>query len=249
MLPGGNAHPHGALLARHPGAAGKRPLVFENYTVPGESKPRDARDEPLSMDRAWGDEAPGERAAMNSHRVESLTGAKLVGETGEAIGDVEAIVRSQTSAELEAVVSVGGFLGIGDKEVTVPLRDLQMHGMDLSTPLARTEQQLKQRPIYREALYERLPGEAMVILGSAGETKAGEELSQHEAERDRNGVSYNELDANRDGRLSKEETDLRSSPTDPPRASGEPADRSEFSALEDRRRGHAESESSRTTRP
>ena len=44
------------------------------------------------------------------------------------------------------MVSVGGFLGIGDKDVAVPLNDLQLGEDEAYLMSAATEDQLKQMP-------------------------------------------------------------------------------------------------------
>jgi hypothetical protein len=51
-------------------------------------------------------------------------------------------------------VSVGGFLGIGDKDVALPLNDLQLGQGEAYLMSAATEDQLKQMPEYDENQYQ-----------------------------------------------------------------------------------------------
>lgn len=61
-------------------------------------------------------------------RVSELSGKQVVNRQGEQIGDIDEIVRKsdEDNAKAHAVISVGGFLGMGDKDVLVPLDRLSM---------------------------------------------------------------------------------------------------------------------------
>lgn len=77
-------------------------------------------------------------------RVWGMTGNDIVGQTlygaeGEEIGQVQDVVGRAGATRAEAVVSVGGFLGIGDREVALPLDRVQMEGDRLTTDLTRAE--------------------------------------------------------------------------------------------------------------
>ena len=51
-------------------------------------------------------------------------------------------------------MSVGGFLGIGDKKVAVPLDQLQLGEDETYLMSAETEEQLEQMPEYDEQQYQ-----------------------------------------------------------------------------------------------
>jgi sporulation protein YlmC with PRC-barrel domain len=57
--------------------------------------------------------------------MEKLLGSPVVNTKGDKVGKIEDVVLDQTGKYF-AVLSVGGFLGIGDKDVAVPLNDLQL---------------------------------------------------------------------------------------------------------------------------
>jgi hypothetical protein len=210
--------------------------VIEKYRVPGTSNaPRpDTSYQSPDTDSSQG-LAESELDLGNpvdSHLADNLVGTRIVGQAGKGIGTVEAIVRHKTTADLQAVVSVGGILGFGEKEVTIPLEDLRIEGMDLATPLAGTEEQLKARPPYQDSLYEEISGDEMVIVGSNRKPNIDKGLAGTESK----GVSFNELDENRDGYLSKEETgdrrELSGSWNNLDRDRNDRVDQSEFSAFE-----------------
>ena len=81
-------------------------------------------------------------------RAQDVIGTGVVNNKGDKVGKITDLVIDQNKIEY-AVVSVGGFLGIGDKDVAIPLDQLKL-GKDKSYLLsAETEDQLKQMPEYQ----------------------------------------------------------------------------------------------------
>jgi hypothetical protein len=104
---------------------------------------------------------------------QSVTGGELnemdvVNGEGQAIGDIDRVVRDKADNALYAVIEVGGFLGFGAKRVVVPLNQAQLKGSDLLVPLANAEDELEARPEYNEAMYIELGDNEMVRVGPAG---------------------------------------------------------------------------------
>jgi len=60
------------------------------------------------------------RELFSSDDIQSIEGVAVRDAKGEAIGEVDGVVRDRTSGETYFVVDVGGFLGLGEKEVAVP---------------------------------------------------------------------------------------------------------------------------------
>jgi hypothetical protein len=77
----------------------------------------------------------------------------VVNTKGDKVDKIEHVVLDQTG-KYYAVVSVGGFLGIGDKDVALPLNDLQLGQGEAYLMSAATEDQLKQMPEYDENQYQ-----------------------------------------------------------------------------------------------
>jgi sporulation protein YlmC with PRC-barrel domain len=94
--------------------------------------------------------------------VTDLEGKAVINAANEEIGEIEQIVRNKTGDRVSAVVSVGGFLGIGDKHVTIPLDEMYLEGERLRSPLASTETELKNRDAYNEDMHERIDAEQTV---------------------------------------------------------------------------------------
>lgn len=57
---------------------------------------------------------------------DKLSGKSVVTTTGEEIGQIDQVGYSATHQERVAVVEAGGFLGVGEKRVAVPLSELKM---------------------------------------------------------------------------------------------------------------------------
>ncbi|EBA11582.1 PRC-barrel domain-containing protein [Roseobacter sp. CCS2] len=79
---------------------------------------------------------------------EDLIGRSVATETGEDVGEVDFVgMRGQT---LVAIVGVGGFLGMGENEVAVPLEKLIVRRNELIVPQV-TQTQLENMPEYNES--------------------------------------------------------------------------------------------------
>lgn len=54
-----------------------------------------------------------------------LIGTKVIGANNESIGDVNDVIMDRNGQVVAAVVGVGGFLGIGEKDVAIPFKALE----------------------------------------------------------------------------------------------------------------------------
>lgn len=72
-----------------------------------------------------------------------LEGMSIVSSTGEEIGSIEKVGYSDQHQDKVAAVNVGGFLGVGEKTVGIPLSDLQM-GTDGNVTTTLDREQLEQ---------------------------------------------------------------------------------------------------------
>lgn len=96
--------------------------------------------------------APGAATtAMPSEMTsEKLLDMKVVSPQGENIGEVEQMVIDPKSGQISSlVVSVGGFLGIGDKKVAMPWDQFQM-GQEDQLVAQATKQELEQAQAWED---------------------------------------------------------------------------------------------------
>jgi sporulation protein YlmC with PRC-barrel domain len=68
----------------------------------------------------------------------------IVGPDGSEVGEVEEVLVNAAGQAAAVAAEVGGFLGVGEKEVIIPLNQLQVSGDDLAT--AMTKEQLEALP-------------------------------------------------------------------------------------------------------
>ena len=61
----------------------------------------------------------------NELLVSDLLGRPAVNAENERIGDVNDLVTDSSGKAVAAVIGVGGFLGIGEKDVAIPFEDLK----------------------------------------------------------------------------------------------------------------------------
>ena len=87
-----------------------------------------------------------------------VIGTEVQNAEGDTVAEIVDLVKEQGAENLYAVLSVGGFLGIGDKKVVVPLEELDV-GQEGEIVMANvTEDQLKNMPEYNEQGYESTAG-------------------------------------------------------------------------------------------
>lgn len=80
--------------------------------------------------------------------VEQLVGRSVATETGEDVGEVDFIgVRGDT---IVAIVGVGGFLGMGENEIAVPVNQMLVRETELIVP-GTTQDRLESMPEFNEA--------------------------------------------------------------------------------------------------
>jgi len=95
----------------------------------------------------------GEPGSMS---LEEVLGSSVVNQNGEEVGTIEDLVVKDDAHY--AVLSVGGFLGLGEKNVAVPLDELKLGEDEAYLMSAQTEEQLEEMPEYEAAQYRPYQG-------------------------------------------------------------------------------------------
>ncbi len=238
--------PTAAIAAQHEGGAMQDKGGAESTEAPMSGQSTSAGQGAV----AQGSGTPADPAQMDkgvTRSVANLRGKAVVNNAGDEIGEVDRIVRSNADDDIHAVVSVGGFLGIGDKEVTIPLEDIRIKDGQLLAPVATTEDELAARRAYDAAAFSEVAGDQMVQVGAAamvvekeqGGMQGSPAMAGGTTETSPpmpSGVGFGTLDLNRDGHLSKDEAAARPELVDRwSRADTDNdglIDRAEFSAFE-----------------
>ncbi|MDW5318477.1 PRC-barrel domain-containing protein [Rhizobium sp. PL01] len=85
---------------------------------------------------------------------ENLTGAKVYGPKDENIGEVDKLVLNADGSVKQLVMDIGGFLGMGEHHIAVPLESVNImrdeKGDDVRVYVDSTEETLKAQPEYKE---------------------------------------------------------------------------------------------------
>jgi sporulation protein YlmC with PRC-barrel domain len=90
------------------------------------------------------------RAVSQGYRASELRGRPVRNHLGEAVGRIDDIVIGQ-DRRVFAIISVGGFLGLGDQKVAVAFGSLRITGARIVLPGA-TKQALSFLPEFRYAV-------------------------------------------------------------------------------------------------
>ena len=83
-------------------------------------------------------------------------GMDVKNQLGQDVGEVDDIVADKTTNEVYAVLAVGGFLGIGEKDVVVPLSSLNIGSENVILMSQSTADSLKASSPYDASRYRSL---------------------------------------------------------------------------------------------
>ena len=78
-----------------------------------------------------------------------LIGRNIKNADGDTIGEIKSIYIDKNGKVDSVMVSVGGFLGVGDREVRVAWSDLKISGNGEKVMVNMTKDELKAKPEYR----------------------------------------------------------------------------------------------------
>jgi putative membrane protein len=127
--------------------AGQTP---EQQTAPAAGTSSQTGTTTNSSGAATTQEAARPASPFDQMTANDLIGHKVVNKNGDKVGKIDDIVLNSSDQAVLAVISVGGFLGIGDKLVAVPFDQLQL-GKDKAVLMSSTtEDELKAMPEYKK---------------------------------------------------------------------------------------------------
>jgi len=116
-------------------------------------EPTATSNRPINLDAPSGSptvlpKQPSTPSAFGEMRAGDLIGESIYNTGGESLGAIEDIVVNRDGNAVAALVGMGGFLGIGEKQVAVLLSDLEMQGDNIVVKtLTRTD--FQQKPAYQ----------------------------------------------------------------------------------------------------
>jgi len=118
------------------------------------------------MSSATGSVAFINRQAADQFLASHLIGMTVYGSADENLGEINDLLVDRTGNVMAAVIGVGGFLGVGEKNVAVPFRTVEITRNDKGERLVlrKTKDELKAAPTF--ARYDSAPA----TTGSVGST-------------------------------------------------------------------------------
>ena len=90
------------------------------------------------------------QTVATGYRTSKVVGSTVVNESKQAVGTIDDLIVTPTEKVPFAVLSVGGFLGMGTKYVVVPYSSLQVRDKKMVRPAA-TKESLKALPEFKYA--------------------------------------------------------------------------------------------------
>ncbi|WP_020210272.1 PRC-barrel domain-containing protein [Gilvimarinus chinensis] len=91
-------------------------------------------------------------ASAPATQAKNLEGRDVVNREGKTLGEIEKVIVKDNRVT-DLVISVGGFIGIGDKDVLVDARQLKAEGNQIVWDTPMSEDQLDNLPEYRAEQY------------------------------------------------------------------------------------------------
>jgi sporulation protein YlmC with PRC-barrel domain len=109
-----------------------------------------------SMSSSTGQTAAGEEAIISQQqpgqvRADKVIGAKVTNPEEEKVGDVSDILLDEQGKVVGVILSVGGFLGIGDKHVAVNWNDIKLEDDGEKVVVNMTKDQITKAPSFKTA--------------------------------------------------------------------------------------------------
>jgi len=90
------------------------------------------------------------KSVATDYRTSKLVGSTVVNDANETVGKIDDLIATSTSKVPFAVLSVGGFLGMGTHLIAVPLDNLKVANDRMVLPGA-TKEALKSLPEFKYA--------------------------------------------------------------------------------------------------
>lgn len=99
-------------------------------------------------------------SSLSGMTVGDLNGTDVIDASGKTIGTIKQVVQGPGAAE--AVIGIGGFLGLGQYEVALPLRDLSYEAEAEAIAVTLTREELEAKPEYDASGRETLPADTQL---------------------------------------------------------------------------------------
>lgn len=117
-----------------------------------------ATDTDDAFDEAGPDEAMLDES-LGSMQVSELEGMTVINMEDEEIGDIQEVVKHNDTGDLHAVITVGGFWGMGGTDIALPLSEMLLEDDQLVFQQTYGEEELESANEYDEERYSEVDGD------------------------------------------------------------------------------------------
>ncbi|MCP1199746.1 PRC-barrel domain-containing protein [Notoacmeibacter sp. MSK16QG-6] len=158
------------------------PVMAQDTAEKDMSKEMDASSTPAAEETSGSTNSDINKEDMLASTFIGKTVYTSTNDDAEAIGDVEDVVLDKTGKVDAVVVSVGGFLGIGDKSVALPFDRLSIEMKDNERWIVSdaTSEELNQMPEFDDDMFEPESDAAMTNEGEAENADADNAAAETE---------------------------------------------------------------------
>jgi sporulation protein YlmC with PRC-barrel domain len=94
---------------------------------------------------------------------DDLVGKDVTNANGDRVAEIDDVVMDPQSRRIHAILAVGGFLGMGEKQVAVPMSEISMGDDNALIISLITEDELKNRPAYVEGQFQTIDGSQSLV--------------------------------------------------------------------------------------
>ncbi|QYX56967.1 PRC-barrel domain-containing protein [Roseovarius sp. SCSIO 43702] len=115
----------------------------------------------VDQDSGYADATEGKQiTSLEEMTVGDVLGMQVFNKNAESIGEIDYVISDGQSAS--AVIGIGGFLGLGEYTVALPLDEFELNPEEWSLVVDRDKDALKEQPEFDESGAESLPDDTPV---------------------------------------------------------------------------------------
>ena len=135
----------------------------------GQAEGQQTQQESMTQQDPSGSQQGGQQGDLMSMPVSEIEGMQVVNQDGQELGEVERVAISNQDNQVYAIVSVGGFLGIGDESVALPIEEMNLQEDHLVLQTNRSDDELQQSAEdYNEEDYQAVEGDTALSEAASG---------------------------------------------------------------------------------
>lgn len=150
-----NTQPDTAIVAETTAPAQQDMTADATVTTAEAQKPAPATDQTADAGQTAAGEPGFLSFSADQVRASTLMGKEIYGPDDESIGEVSDLVLREDGKTRAALIDVGGFLGVGEKEIAIPFEQIQVQPSqdpagEPRLTIAMTREELDQLPAFQD---------------------------------------------------------------------------------------------------